>query len=806
MSMLAEKRRKTKYSLNPRGNQWAQDSNKFGQKILERMGWKHGKGLGAKENGITEHVKVSYKNDSKGMGYKGNDEQWTEHEDKFAALLSSLTGETESKPVAVSSLEKKSQSSKARVHYMKYTRGKDLSRYSEKDLACIFGKRSLKEDGEIAAKVEEPANNEYLINSGSMADYFKKKLPNFNSAAAKSGSESESELSHSFGFGFNSESVPKQEKTTFVSYLSENKRKAEDEICAPKKKSKKEIKQEQDLGVANPAFNPLSTLIKVERHVLETIEESIDEDALEVSTKICYEVDLENSLEQGSKKKKKHKKKDKHSGDISCSGRDDNTSKNCGKDNTNFSCALDDSVTQSSENPYEVKRKKSKDTSIKEENPFEVKVKKRKLPKFAVENSQFKDIEESSVNDNTENIPDNPHEFKIKKKKSKFVVENLAFDPSMNMNDISAGVQENPYEVKVTSKKKKSLNGIENSTFDASIDSNATEKIEEKPYEVKVKNKRPKFAIENPSFDMNKDPTLENSVSVEENPYEVKTKKKKTKFALENPCFDMNPDSALESSVTVEEHPYEVKVKNKKHRNTVTSSGVQLENSGSTHEAETLNSDRTNVSENSREVKTKKKKKQKEIEGKSNPELKRDESINSVNSEIVEDEQLMLNVAVIPVEVKADTKDTAKTSQSVKRSKSVRFSNVIIQNNEHIKTGIDNECFDKQKSMLDENMQFISQTIDRFEAEIENDLNEEKQLMVGEIRNPAGQPEKLPDGTTRLKFKDANLGTKTATYHLNKTGAKKSYKHLIKGDIVLKFKETNLHEISGYAAKKETLV
>ncbi|CAH1977782.1 unnamed protein product [Acanthoscelides obtectus] len=126
MSMLAEKRRKTKYSLNPRGNQWAQDSNKFGQKILERMGWKHGKGLGAKENGITEHVKVSYKNDSKGMGYKGNDEQWTEHEDKFAALLSSLTGETESKPVAVSSLEKKSQSSKARVHYMKYTRDKGL--------------------------------------------------------------------------------------------------------------------------------------------------------------------------------------------------------------------------------------------------------------------------------------------------------------------------------------------------------------------------------------------------------------------------------------------------------------------------------------------------------------------------------------------------------------------------------------------------------------------------------------------------------------------------------------------------------
>jgi Pin2-interacting protein X1 len=42
------------------------DSNKFGQKMLEKMGWSRGKGLGAKEDGIREHVKPAYKNDSKG--------------------------------------------------------------------------------------------------------------------------------------------------------------------------------------------------------------------------------------------------------------------------------------------------------------------------------------------------------------------------------------------------------------------------------------------------------------------------------------------------------------------------------------------------------------------------------------------------------------------------------------------------------------------------------------------------------------------------------------------------------------------
>lgn len=43
------------------------DSNKFGQKLLEKMGWTKGKGLGANEDGMTEHIRVSHKNDSKGL-------------------------------------------------------------------------------------------------------------------------------------------------------------------------------------------------------------------------------------------------------------------------------------------------------------------------------------------------------------------------------------------------------------------------------------------------------------------------------------------------------------------------------------------------------------------------------------------------------------------------------------------------------------------------------------------------------------------------------------------------------------------
>lgn len=83
--MLAEPKRKQRWTLNPRGKFWTEgffslntrigyinliqfsiDKNNFGHKMLEKMGWKHGKGLGAKENGVTDPLNVAYKYDNKG--------------------------------------------------------------------------------------------------------------------------------------------------------------------------------------------------------------------------------------------------------------------------------------------------------------------------------------------------------------------------------------------------------------------------------------------------------------------------------------------------------------------------------------------------------------------------------------------------------------------------------------------------------------------------------------------------------------------------------------------------------------------
>ncbi|KAH9638384.1 hypothetical protein HF086_004186 [Spodoptera exigua] len=191
MAMLAGPRRKQKViNLRAKNNAWSEDTTKFGQRMLEKMGWSAGKGLGAKENGIVEHVVARYKNDDRGLGFEDRNDQWTKHEDDFNSLLANLSNgnnNEDNKLHSGVSLEVKSKTSKARVHYHKFTRGKDLTRYSEKDLANIFGKKSLKNENKPSTDVKEESSvkidekesttvDKVFTEGGSMEDYFKSKL------------------------------------------------------------------------------------------------------------------------------------------------------------------------------------------------------------------------------------------------------------------------------------------------------------------------------------------------------------------------------------------------------------------------------------------------------------------------------------------------------------------------------------------------------------------------------------------------------------------------------------------------------
>ncbi|XP_033230189.1 titin-like [Belonocnema kinseyi] len=234
MAMLAEPRRKQKWTLNPRGKHWSEDSNKFGQKMLEKMGWTSGKGLGAKEQGMTEHVRVKFKDDSAGIGYSKDeqDKEWTHHQEGFNDLLMNLqksqnmepTELMESKEIALSgmSLEQKSKQSKARVHYQKFTRGKDVNKYSAKDLANIFGKKTLDEKPKVEEKVEEEFDAEPIgakdntggvvtIKGGNIHDYFRNKMSTMKRNEDKEFKEnSDSEEERYVGFGFSTAKCPQE--------------------------------------------------------------------------------------------------------------------------------------------------------------------------------------------------------------------------------------------------------------------------------------------------------------------------------------------------------------------------------------------------------------------------------------------------------------------------------------------------------------------------------------------------------------------------------------------------------------------
>jgi len=172
---LAAPRRKTKYDIDPRNNAWANDDNKFGQKLMEKFGWARGRGLGAKEDGETENIKVKVKNDKHGIGANNDySDTWLDHQDDFNSILASLNtshsapgsgtatpNNEDSTDAVVGSMEERSKTSKNRVHYKKFTRSKDLTRANASDLDALFGRRKAFEKRSRKAKrasKSEPAS------------------------------------------------------------------------------------------------------------------------------------------------------------------------------------------------------------------------------------------------------------------------------------------------------------------------------------------------------------------------------------------------------------------------------------------------------------------------------------------------------------------------------------------------------------------------------------------------------------------------------------------------------------------------
>jgi len=188
---LAEPRRRQKWTLNPRGNLWANDQSKFGQKLMEKMGWEKGRGLGANQDGMVDHITLKHKDNTKGIGFQGHDDTWLAHQDDFQNVLAALNVEHGDAGKNMDEAEKKatlseiSKKSKRRVHYQKFVKGKDSSNYSADDLGCILGTKSDKLKGKSEpsspqnASEEEDSveeNDKNFVQRGSYTDYFAAKM------------------------------------------------------------------------------------------------------------------------------------------------------------------------------------------------------------------------------------------------------------------------------------------------------------------------------------------------------------------------------------------------------------------------------------------------------------------------------------------------------------------------------------------------------------------------------------------------------------------------------------------------------
>ncbi|XP_032590247.1 PIN2/TERF1-interacting telomerase inhibitor 1 isoform X2 [Drosophila grimshawi] len=342
MAMLAEPRRRKRYNLCPRGKALYEDDTRFGTKMLEKMGWSKGRGLGAKEDGSQEFVRVRFKNDAEGLGYEMRDDQWTEHEEGFNGLLKALNGgdtngeianpenddasasEEERRPMGFGfksaaadeevkpktlkekisgvSLEEKSKYSKARVHYKKFTRGKDLSQYSEKDLANIFGKK-VSEDNAASVEVipaEQPEEEEKPVNpnfSGvqtvitglSVNDYFKQKMEAMKNRLSNGSASKVTETSPLLNEA--------EDKTEAVTASG-----SKDDEPPKKKKKKKDKKQEEEQAESEL---PVETVTRKAKN--KKTKRAADEDEAELE-KGTIETDENNPPKRKKKKKDRQEK------------------------------------------------------------------------------------------------------------------------------------------------------------------------------------------------------------------------------------------------------------------------------------------------------------------------------------------------------------------------------------------------------------------------------------------------------------------------------------------------------------------
>lgn len=126
----------------------------FGKKMLEKMGWQEGEGLGAEGNGMRESVKVIKKDDTKGLGAQAAESKeqadqekdwWNDAFKKAAKGVPDRVDSRTERELSTSSSSDSSDDSSSESSSSDDDNGIDMSKLSEADreLYLMCGKRRL---------------------------------------------------------------------------------------------------------------------------------------------------------------------------------------------------------------------------------------------------------------------------------------------------------------------------------------------------------------------------------------------------------------------------------------------------------------------------------------------------------------------------------------------------------------------------------------------------------------------------------------------------------------------------------------
>ncbi|GAB5364153.1 hypothetical protein AAMO2058_000944300 [Amorphochlora amoebiformis] len=198
---MSMNRRKVHQSAGRHGEKfWDEERNNFGFKMMQRMGWSQGEGLGKNRKGTTSFIRVSQKRDNSGIGAKGKqDDNWSAITGVFNHLLKRLASSNPEKDEKEQKfgLEKNEgkgmeyKTSGARLKsfvtrrtlYGRFKAAKDTSKHTKQDRAAIFGKSNIFGNISASTKSSSPEFKSDVfttVASTNIRDYFANKVKSSN--------------------------------------------------------------------------------------------------------------------------------------------------------------------------------------------------------------------------------------------------------------------------------------------------------------------------------------------------------------------------------------------------------------------------------------------------------------------------------------------------------------------------------------------------------------------------------------------------------------------------------------------------